>query len=116
MRIKPLQNTVLSPAVARAIAKKFSKAKAESVRLFLRQFYANTSKSELLNASVNELLTPVLSAWDFVQHRASRLPQITFSEYTSAKDDTGTCILILVDDMPFLVDSIWQGLNRAGTR
>lgn len=117
MRIKPVQDKVLSPAVARAIARKFSKAKAESVRLFLRQFYASSPKSEIVKATVADILNPVLLAWEFVQNRASSSPQIKFTEYSSGKDkkqDTGTCILILFDDMPFLVDSIRQGLNRAG--
>jgi|GEM_PF-2033653 glutamate dehydrogenase len=117
MRMKPPKNRALSPAVGRAIDRKFGRTRAESVRLFLRQFYASSPTTELQRASVGEILDPVLMAWEFVQNRPSRSPQIKFIEYTHTghgNQNTGTCILILVDDMPFLVDSIRQGLNRAG--
>ena len=117
MRMKPPKNKTLSPAVARAIDSKFGKSKAGSVRLFLGQFYASSPSTELQRASVDEILEPVLLAWKFVQKRPSRSPQIKFIEYTHTEHEnqnTGTCILILFDDMPFLVDSIRQGLNRAG--
>ena len=87
------------------------------MRLFLGQFYASSPSTELQRASVDEILEPVLLAWKFVQKRPSRSPQIKFIEYTHTEHEnqnTGTCILILFDDMPFLVDSIRQGLNRAG--
>ena len=117
MRMKPPKNKALSPAVARAIDRKFGKSRAGSVRLFLGQFYASSPSTELQRASVDEILEPVLLAWKFVQNRPSRAPQIKFIEYTHTEHEnqnTGTCILILFDDMPFLVDSIRQGLNRAG--
>ncbi|MCH8263982.1 MAG: NAD-glutamate dehydrogenase [Proteobacteria bacterium] len=115
--MKAPKNKALTPAVGRAIDKKFGKSRAESMRLFLRQFYASSPSMELQRASVDEILDPVLQAWKFVQDRPARAPQIKFIEYTHTghgNHHTGTCILILFDDMPFLVDSIRQGLNRAG--
>ncbi len=50
MRMKPPKNRALSPAVGRAIDRKLGRTRAESVRLFLRQFYASSPTTELQRA------------------------------------------------------------------
>ena len=117
MSTQPNVDSVVLVPIYQKIKKNFSKAKAEKLGLFAKQFFASSSRSELAKFTEQEIYDSVIDAWKFVQDRKLTSPKIQFVQRKLDKDEsrqTGTSIYILVDDMPFLVDSIRQGLNRTG--
>ena len=95
--------------------KKFSAAKAERLKIFSRRYFASTSDTELNRISAKANYKAVISAWDFIQRRDSNTPQISIIDSSTAdkSDNLATTIYILLEDMPFLVDSIRQSLTRS---
>lgn len=111
MSTQPTVDNLLLVPIYQKIRKKFSKAKGDTVVLFAGQFFASSSRSELAKFTEEELLETVVDAWKFVQERKLSSPKVQFFQRKLDKHEhrqTGTSIYILVDDMPFLVDSIRQ--------
>jgi glutamate dehydrogenase len=111
-----LDNALLVP-VLKLIDKQFAKSEANRVKLFAKRYFASTYKAEISNQSDNQILEALVQAWDFVQERKSSAPKIQFSEIKAEQKGgkpVGGRIYVLVNDMPFLVDSIRQAVNRAG--
>jgi glutamate dehydrogenase len=95
----------------------FGKQKAASLKSFARQYYAGDSHADTSNYALGQCYSRVLDAWALVQQRKSSTPKIQFKQYQSSADNqakASTSILLLLDDKPFLVDSIRQHLNDAG--
>ena len=110
------ENILLS-AVYHKIDSEFTAKKAHSLKLFAMQYFASTSKAELKKNSTTEIYRQLLEAWNFVYERKSSAPKIEFVQHNEPGTESNqfsTNIFILLDDMPFIVDSIRQGLNRAG--
>jgi glutamate dehydrogenase len=117
MSAQPKLDNVLLVPVYQRIKKTFAQAKAENLCLFAKRYFASSSRTELAKFTEQEIFDSVVDAWKFIQERKTSTPKIQFVQRRLDKDQTrqsGTSIYILVDDMPFLVDSIRQGLNRAG--
>lgn len=94
----------------------FSRSKAEKLGMFASQFLSSTARAELDRQSLDEIYAEVLAAWDFIQRRVSKAPKIEFSHSPSKPgilDSATTTVHILLDDMPFLVDSMRQSLLRS---
>ncbi|MFT6294764.1 MAG: glutamate dehydrogenase [Glaciecola sp.] len=111
-----LDNALLVP-VLKLIDKQFAKSEAMRVKFFAKRYFASTYKAEISNQTDKQMLEALVQAWDFVQDRKSSAPKIQFSEITAELEGakpTGGRIYVLVNDMPFLVDSIRQAVNRGG--
>lgn len=109
-------NISLSPVFHR-IDQEMSSKKARAAKLFARQFFASTAKADLKKISDEEMYRQFAEAWNFIGDRKTRTPKIQFIQQKpehSSKRKISTSIYILLDDMPFIVDSVRQGLNRAG--
>lgn len=101
----------------RRIGSSFSTTKATSVKQFAKTYYASTARSELAKFTDEEIFESVSDAWSFIQKRSSATPKVQFVQRQLDKDkkrQNETSIYILLNDMPFLVDSIRQGLTRQG--
>lgn len=117
MSTKPEIDSVYLVPLRLKIDKKFSRVKAANLKLFAKQYFASSARSELAKLSDQQIYDALLTAWDFIQIRKSSSPKIQFSHHSfqaATQEKVDTSIYILLDDMPFLVDSIRQGLNRAG--
>jgi glutamate dehydrogenase len=111
-----LDNVLLLPLL-KQINKANGKEKAETLKLFAKQYFASTANTELAKYTEDELFVSMADAWRFMQQRTSTLPKIEFVHRKLDKDakrQTGSSIYMLLDDMPFLVDSVRQSLYRAG--
>lgn len=111
-----LDNPLLMPAL-KLIDKQYSRSEAIKVALFARRYFASTYKSEIENQTDAQIFDAIVQAWEFVQERKSNAPKIQFSKIAAAGAKgkaAGARIYLLVNDMPFLVDSIRQAANRAG--
>ena len=112
-----LENTLLVP-VLKLIDKQFAKSEANRLKLFAKRYFASSYyKAESSNQTDTQILEAVVQAWEFVQDRKSRAPKIQISQVKADQKDgkpAGARIYVLVNDMPFLVDSIRQAVNRIG--
>lgn len=110
------EHILLSP-VNHKIDSAYRGKKAHALKLFARQFFASTSESDLRNISADAMYQQLLEAWEFISERQRNSPKIEFVQQKVEQDaelKPGTSIYLLLDDMPFIVDSVRQGLNRAG--
>jgi len=99
------------------ITKTYSAARAQNLKLFARQYFASTSRSELQNSATEVLFASLKDAWDFVQQRKGALPKIEIHDRTvrhNDRDKHATFIYVLANDKPFIVDSLRNGINQAG--
>ena len=99
------------------LSKKFKREEAEPITAFMRQFYARVADADLMEFSSEGLYGAALSMWKFM---ARRLPgEASIRVYNPRVEEHGwkashTIIEIVNDDMPFLVDSVANGLNQWG--
>ncbi|HAJ75416.1 MAG TPA: hypothetical protein DCM64_03070 [Gammaproteobacteria bacterium] len=117
MSTQPVVNKLSLASLNRRIDKNFSRAKAKSLKLFARQYYASSAVSELSKLDDQQIYESAMNGWKFIQQRKSSLPKIQFVHTNFSQDKQfyiGTNIYILLNDMPFVVDSIRQALNRLG--
>lgn len=111
-----LDNDLLLP-VLKYFDKQFAKSEASRLKLFATRYFASTYKAEISNQTDTQILEALVQAWEFVQDRKSSAPKIQFSEIKTKQKDgrsAGARIYVLVNDMPFLVDSIRGAVNRVG--
>ncbi len=101
--------------LSKKIGKQFSVTKADSLRLFAGRYFASTSRTDLNTFTDEFIYGNLLRAWDFVQSLDSARPNIQIKHFDAVERDqrSSTQILILLDDMPFLVDSTRQALLRS---
>ena len=111
------QNTNWVKSLDRKITARYGKKTASNLKQFARQYFAGTAKTELFRLTDEEIFESVSDAWKFFQQRQQSKPKISFIHRKLAKEQqrqTGTSIYILLDDMPFVVDSVRQCLSREG--
>jgi len=107
--------------LSKRLGKDFSKTNAVDLEIFVTHYFASTSRLDLSERGNDAMYANLKQAWSFYQQRESNSPKIEFlhfdrteSKQKSARDQrSGTRILVLQDDMPFLVDSIRQALTRS---
>ncbi len=101
--------------LSKSLDQKFSANKAELLKLFAGQYFASTSRADLNNFSDDFIYANLMQAWKFLQNRDSNTPKIELTHFDTSADDqrSGTRILILLNDMPFVVDSTRQALLRS---
>ncbi|MEQ8313935.1 MAG: NAD-glutamate dehydrogenase [Gammaproteobacteria bacterium] len=117
MAAKSAQDSNWIQVLDNRINSEFNKKTAATVREFARRYFASTAKSELAKLTDDEIFESAEDGWKFLQQRKVASPKISFVHRELSKDQqrqTGTSIYILLDDMPFVVDSVRLCLNREG--
>src|SRR5471032_1477197 len=105
---------LIDKAAALATARQTGERAAAAER-FVRLFYANVSPDDLMGETPESLYCAALSLW---HHGQKRQPgQAKLRVFNPRADEHGwrsahTVVEIINDDMPFLVDSVTQELNR----
>jgi len=84
---------------------------------FAEQYYARVAPDDLLSFSIEDLYGSLLSHWHFARQRKSHKPLVrvynpSFEEH--GWQSTHTVIEVVVDDIPFLVDSLSMSLIQLG--
>ena len=121
MSSKSLAGLERRSSFSRKIRQDYSNSKSMRLGMFATQYFASTANSDLDKLSKEKIYAAVLAAWNFVQQREVHPRQansvkIGFSHSEPGKGSLGnttTTVRILLDNMPFLVDSIRQALLRA---
>ncbi len=107
-----IENVLLVPVLKR-VRSRFRGKSAEALTSFTAQFFASSAHSELQKSSDDYIYDTAVETWQFIQVFAGNRPKISFYQ-TLDNDKPVTRILLLQKDMPFIVDSVRQGINRAG--
>jgi glutamate dehydrogenase len=84
---------------------------------FVRQYYRNSSSEDLEEVEVSDLYGAVLSHWNFARQRKTGAALVRIFNPQHEKhgwQSTHTIVEIVIDDMPFLVDSVRMALNSRG--
>lgn len=111
------QSSAWMQALNQNIDSHYGKKLAARIKQFARQYFASTPKTELSRLTDEEIFNSVADAWEFLQNRKKSDPKISFIHRKLTKDQqrqSGTSIYLLLDDMPFVVDSVRQCLTREG--
>ncbi len=93
------------------------KAALDTYIHFARRYLVNTETHEVEQTDFDELAADVERAWCFVQERKSSRPLVNFEQTErreSGRTTPTTTVRVLLDDKPFVVDSIRQALLRCG--
>lgn len=95
-------------------AKKAPAAERDNLKRFIGQFYAGSPPDDLKGRSADELCAAAAKVWETMQSRtpgAAKVRVVTGGP--TGKDHAGRTVIIIVnDDMPFLVDSVTAELDR----
>ncbi|MBI3771075.1 MAG: NAD-glutamate dehydrogenase [Gammaproteobacteria bacterium] len=99
------------------IKNRFPPSEASNLILFSEQYFARAEPEDLSTFTTEELLAALLGHWHLALQRKPGEPQIkvfnpTFE--TQGWASPHTVVQIVVDDMPFLVDSTRMALVRQG--
>jgi glutamate dehydrogenase len=113
------------PAARKKLIERISKAAARNIKRnesaiasrFIQQYFRGVAEEDLEQYEASDLATAALGHFRFgqVRKRGRALvrvfnPQISSDKWTS----THSVVEVIVEDMPFLVDSIGMVLNQAG--
>jgi glutamate dehydrogenase len=88
---------------------------AAQVERFVRQYYAGIATSDLAERSVDDLYGSALAHWRYAAER--KAGETSLHIYNPQVDEHGwqsthTVVELVLDDMPFLVDSVRMAVNR----
>ncbi|MDX2143622.1 MAG: NAD-glutamate dehydrogenase [Rhodospirillaceae bacterium] len=97
-----------------ASAKKTPTGDREAFKRFIGQFYAGSPPDDVKGRSPEVLCATALTVWEALQERKPGAPKIkVVAGSGKGKDAEGrTGIIVINDDMPFLVDSVTAELER----
>ncbi len=97
-------------------AKKAPAAERDNIKRFIGQFYAGSPPDDLRGRSPEQLYATVATVWETMQSRTpgqAKIRVIPNTEKDGSANGSGrTAIIIVNDDMPFLVDSVTAELDR----
>ncbi len=115
-KAKEKQLEIIEKAVSH-IYKKMPKEEANLIELFVKSYYVTASPEDLIQMNVIDLYGSMLSHWKFIANRRAgeskiRVYNPQFEQH--GWQSTHSVIEIVLEDMPFLVDSIRMELNRRG--
>jgi glutamate dehydrogenase len=97
--------------------KKLSPKKLNLMRPFIEQYYANTSLEDLAARTIKNLFGALMSHWELMYQRqpGERKRRIFNPDPASDGWETShTVIQYILDDQPFLVDTLTTEINRQG--
>jgi glutamate dehydrogenase len=93
------------------------KAEADDAERFVRSYYANVAPDDLIGRSEADLAGAALAHWGLA--RVRRPGELKVHVYTPSLEEHGwesphTVVQAVIDDMPFLVDSVSMEVSRHG--
>ena len=96
---------------------RLEKARAAEVEAFAGHFYAMVPLEDLVNRRLDDFYGATLSVWHLIQNFDPATPKVRVFNPDFAEhgwQSPHTCVAVLHEDMPFLVDSVRIELNRRG--
>jgi glutamate dehydrogenase len=116
------KNTLINKLMTLA-SDKFPENQSDSLETFVKQYYQRVAPEYLSSYEERDLYGAVISQWNFIQQRKAvkkgqyRPPKLhvynpNFEQH--GWQSTHTVIEVVLDDMPFIVDSVLMALNGMG--
>ncbi|MEH6470556.1 MAG: NAD-glutamate dehydrogenase domain-containing protein, partial [Halopseudomonas sp.] len=99
------------------LEKRLPEGQAEAIGRFAALLYRSVSAQEIEGVPIDELYGSILESWQFLQQRQTGQTKIRVFQpdnETNGWTSPHSIILILLDDMPFQIDSIRMEVNRRG--
>lgn len=112
-----IRRQIILDEIAKNVKLKVAPALMESAEIFAKIFYANVGLEDLLENSMDSLVSSVFGIWEFCLHRTpGRVKIRAYSKKQEGKDHpiSKTIVEIVNDNMPFLVDSVTGAINSLG--
>ncbi len=96
---------------------KLPSAEADQIETFMREYYFRVSPEDLVERDMLDLHGACMAHWQLARHRQPA--QAIVRVYNPRFDKHGwqsthTIVETVMDDVPFLVDSVSMALNRNG--
>ena len=116
---KKITPSQLLDKVTATVIKRLSTENKELVRSFTALFYSQTSYQDLIKKDLNQLVGLVEAQFNLMKSKSPERININIYNPTIKSNNwvsTHTLIQAAVHDMPFLVDSLCNELNRLGVR
>jgi glutamate dehydrogenase len=109
---------LLLEATCARVRERIDGSEAADVERFVRAYYAHVAPDDLLDRSALDLYGAALAHWNLA--RVRRPGEIKVHVYTPNVEEHGwesahTVVETVVDDMPFLVDSVSMEVTRHGS-
>ncbi len=108
-------------AILTAIKDEVSKSKAvqdaTQINKFIQQFYSTAALDDLHAHDINDLYGSAIAFWNFIRQRKVKERKIRIYNPDYERDgwqSTHTILEIVLDDMPFIVDSVLMEINKLG--
>ncbi|MBL8644390.1 MAG: NAD-glutamate dehydrogenase [Rhodospirillaceae bacterium] len=95
-----------------AAGKKASATERDTIKRFIGQFYAGSPPDDLKGRSADQLAATAITVWETMQSRSAGAPKVRVIAGGGKGGPEKTTIIIVNDDMPFLVDSVTAELDR----
>jgi len=111
---KQVKQNLVIDAVINLIKSKVDVDQQEILEKFVRLYYRNTADEDLAETEPENLYGAVLSHWNFAKNRKPGTGNVRVYNPQFEKhgwQSSHTIVEIVVDDKPFLVDSIRMALN-----
>ncbi len=115
MSVNQQHHSVLLERVFKLISEKIDTKRSDKVMQFANLILKTMSFDDLAGRSDSDLYGAILSLWQLLENRSLNEPSIKVFNPEIAKhgwQSSHTIIQVIVDDMPFLVDSIRMAINR----
>jgi glutamate dehydrogenase len=115
MALKDAPTSVLLENVLSLIHQKLPKKSASLVECFVAKFYGNMASTDLHDRNDSDLYGAALSLWNALNQRTSTEPYIRVYNPELTRhgwQSPHTIVEIILQDSPFLVDSIRMTLKR----
>ncbi len=90
---------------------------ADDLESFVRRYYANAAPDDLTEVDPVDLYGAAIAHWSLAARRAANTANVRAYNPLFDRDGwqtTHTVVETVVDDMPFLVDSVRMALSRNG--
>ena len=115
MALKDAPTSVLLENVLSLIHQKLPKNSASLVECFVAKFYGNMASTDLHDRNDSDLYGAALSLWNALNQRTSTEPYIRVYNPELTRhgwQSPHTIVEVILQDSPFLVDSIRMALKR----
>ena len=112
LRSDPVDQSTVVDSIAEAVVDAVGGEQASTVRTFVRRYLAETDPHELRWRPPHEVASIIADHWRLGAGRRS--PVVVGTESVGDPATAALVLLIVMDDLPFLVDSVHAVLTRHG--
>lgn len=112
---RPDEKANLLGSLCEEIEKRLPTDRAKRLSEFVNLYYQPAHLTDLLEWKPEDLYGSTLDSWQFIQQRQRDKPKIRVFNPEHEQhgwQSTHSIVMVLQEDMPFLVDSVRMGLNR----